>query len=180
MKIRNGFVSNSSSSSFIVSFKTIPNNVTELKKILFGDKKTVFNEVYDHEQSTFELSKIIFHDMQPKNQKKLKEMFDFVADSYFERCERKVYDKYGYDSDVDFPSIIPPETMLKIDQEIKDKIKKYSENKLKWFNNQYPGILFIFEYGNDACFPIRHSKIRSEMEYIDLFNNLPHLKQDNH
>ncbi len=37
MKIRNGFVSNSSSSSFVVAFPVIPQSVDEVRKLLFGD-----------------------------------------------------------------------------------------------------------------------------------------------
>lgn len=39
MKIRNGFVSNSSSSSFVVAFEHVPKTKSELKKMLFGDAK---------------------------------------------------------------------------------------------------------------------------------------------
>ncbi len=42
MKIRNGFVSNSSSSSFIVAFEKLPESVDETKQMLFGDDKTVY------------------------------------------------------------------------------------------------------------------------------------------
>lgn len=41
MKIRNGFVSNSSSSSFIVSFDKKPSSAEELREILFGDKEYI-------------------------------------------------------------------------------------------------------------------------------------------
>ena len=44
MKIRNGFVSNSSSSSFILYFKTIPNSVSDIKELIFNkyDKERDF------------------------------------------------------------------------------------------------------------------------------------------
>ncbi|KKK77527.1 hypothetical protein LCGC14_2852710, partial [marine sediment metagenome] len=40
MKIRQGFISNSSSSSFIVAFPKIPKNQNELQTMLFGDKES--------------------------------------------------------------------------------------------------------------------------------------------
>lgn len=40
MKIRQGFVSNSSSSNFILAFNEKPKSVDELKNLLFGDKET--------------------------------------------------------------------------------------------------------------------------------------------
>jgi hypothetical protein len=43
MKIRNGFVSNSSSSSFIVAFSTLPKSVEELQAALFGSEKVYPN-----------------------------------------------------------------------------------------------------------------------------------------
>ena len=41
MKIRNGFVSNSSSSSFIIPLKNIPSSVEEVQRMMFGDKSEV-------------------------------------------------------------------------------------------------------------------------------------------
>jgi hypothetical protein len=40
MKVRNGFVSNSSSSSFILQFDKRVNSSTELKELVFGNKDT--------------------------------------------------------------------------------------------------------------------------------------------
>ena len=45
MKIRDGFVSNSSSSSFIIAFANKPETVEEMKKILFGDEE-LFDSPY--------------------------------------------------------------------------------------------------------------------------------------
>ena len=38
MKIRNGFVSNSSSSSFIVAFPEKPKSAEHVRKMMFGDE----------------------------------------------------------------------------------------------------------------------------------------------
>lgn len=51
MKIRNGFVSNSSSSSFIVSFKKEPKSVEDVKNALFNVGQEYFNNPYSYGES---------------------------------------------------------------------------------------------------------------------------------
>jgi hypothetical protein len=62
MKIRTGFVSNSSSSSFIVAFQRIPQNVDELRVMMFGDRKT--HAEVDEPVSTYVLADIVWSDLQ--------------------------------------------------------------------------------------------------------------------
>ena len=57
MKIRRGFVSNSSSSSFIVAFDRLPTTHEEMKFMLFGDKK-----LYEARWSTDQVSEIVWED----------------------------------------------------------------------------------------------------------------------
>jgi len=58
MKIRNGFVSNSSSSSFIVVWDKQPESAEEIRKILFGDAK--YHTAYNDDVSTELMSETIF------------------------------------------------------------------------------------------------------------------------
>ena len=60
MKIRNGFVSNSSSSSFIVIWDKKPESVEEVQKILFGDSE--HHNSYGVPIKTEVLARTIFHD----------------------------------------------------------------------------------------------------------------------
>lgn len=61
MKVRSGFVSNSSSSSFILVFDSKPSSVEELVTVL-GDR-TFTDGWGETEYSTLELAQVIFYDL---------------------------------------------------------------------------------------------------------------------
>jgi hypothetical protein len=67
MKIRNGFVSNSSSSSFIVGFPKLPSSPEELEKMMFSEPGEV--QPYEHSTATptLEIAKTVFRDMSVDN-----------------------------------------------------------------------------------------------------------------
>jgi hypothetical protein len=49
MKIRNGFVSNSSSSSFLINLSSIPTTMEQLKEMLLGEDAPIFLTLYDND-----------------------------------------------------------------------------------------------------------------------------------
>lgn len=63
MKIRTGFVSNSSSSSFLVAFKEKPSSAEELQKLLFEDVKEYPDQFHKPSYSTSEIAEIVFRDI---------------------------------------------------------------------------------------------------------------------
>ena len=65
MKIRNGFITNSSSSSFIVAFPYAPKSVKDVQKLLFGDEDLI--TCYDETARTADVAKRVFSDL--KNQR---------------------------------------------------------------------------------------------------------------
>jgi len=81
MKIRNGFVSNSSSSSFIVAFENLPANKKELSKMMFPNNEE-FVEKYDHSMSTEDIVDVVWNDI--KNQTSLsdEEIIDIAENGY--------------------------------------------------------------------------------------------------
>jgi len=82
MKIRNGFVSNSSSSSFIVGFKRKPKTVAEVKELLFGDEKYI--KQYDYSLSTQEAAEMVFSDMHGKKPLTKSQMLTEFRSGWFE------------------------------------------------------------------------------------------------
>ena len=63
MKTRSGFVSNSSSSSFVVAFDKTPETVEELLTVMFPDGLQEIHYFY-YSYRTDEIANIVFNDMQ--------------------------------------------------------------------------------------------------------------------
>jgi hypothetical protein len=63
MKIRNGFVSNSSSSSFVVAFPKKPETIEELKHMMFGNVSSGYIECYDDSISEMDCTETVFGDL---------------------------------------------------------------------------------------------------------------------
>ena len=65
MKIRNGFVSNSSSSSFILKFDKLPESVEEVRELLYGENPPLFATFWsDDAVSTKKVAEILFRDIE--------------------------------------------------------------------------------------------------------------------
>ena len=65
MKERDGFVSNSSSSSFLIGLLRKPRSVEELKRWLFGDMD--YLQWYDYGHKTIDIARRIFNDLKGKH-----------------------------------------------------------------------------------------------------------------
>ena len=120
MKIRKGFVSNSSSSSFLIMLDKKPKSIEETKKLFFGDKEFYEDPYYDCNSSYFNkrsekykadmVAEIVFNDLKnqkPMNKKQISEELDYgwidggpEYDSYFpvgEKHEKETWERYHKD-----------------------------------------------------------------------------------
>lgn len=159
MKIRNGFVSNSSSSSFILAFKNMPKSVAELQKMLFNDD-CIFR-YYEKSYSTEEISKIIFSDVQSALKVNVPEIAEEIRQGEVNTTTREKPKYSELDNDA--------WEMYEI------KSKLFSLQLAIDFVEEHPnGKYVILEYGDEV------SGIFSVIEHGGIFDNIPNMRVNKH
>lgn len=159
MKIRLGFVSNSSSSSFVVAFPSIPSSVEEVKKMLFGDTTAI--DIYDNSIETSKMARIVLEDMREKGVVTENDIIEEIASGYcwfFEHLEINCdwYNKSDIEAYYEYR-----------DKEASKLVRKFIESHR---NSHF----FIFEYcDNDG-------PLYSTMEHGEIFSRIPHIRISKH
>jgi hypothetical protein len=167
MKTRNGFVSNSSSSSFIVAFKKVPRSIKEMQEMLFGDEPYYKNPYYYPEEEKYgskpnyfaqEVSMTVYQDMKdPVPVEEIPERLN---------C--------GYLVGQGAPDLNDWQGLDGFDKWHKE-MEKYAAKAAKSFIENNPDATFYeFEYSdNDGPY-------KTALEHGDLFRRMPHLKVGHH
>ncbi len=183
MKIRLSFVSNSSSSSFIVGFAKIPTTVAEMKEMLFADGRQ-YVSAGDSCLSANKVSEIAFQSLQNINPiLSFDEMYEEVNTGWYEGAPeavdfsqyKKVFElekqfklEHGEKENwIDYPE------WKKVINEAREKSfqKRKEADKLKskelW--DKMSGLnIYCFVYADDE------GDVGKVMEHGDVFRCLPH------
>jgi hypothetical protein len=167
MKIRLGFVSNSSSSSFIVAFPSTPKNVEEVRQTLFGDLNSVSYEYDDSITfSTLEMAQAVYNDL--KNQ---------ISHTPEEIAEEITYGTCYEDGSPDYDDFRDNnKSGWNIDWEAYEKAKEKFAKKVsdKFILDNIDKPVYIFEYSDND------GKFSTQMEHGDIFSALPNIRISKH
>lgn len=188
MKIRNGFVSNSSSSSFVVGFKEIPKTIGQTIDLLFpsGEKCISF---YDTDAHVYEVAEQVFEDLEEAPTLTKEEVIEEVCSGYFPGWPEE---DWRHTPSAEFRRDFEKKTGKRVfdDEEasekwrnLRDKEWKAHEQAIKEAATEYVEenwhlfedckcLRFSYADDNGPFFAL--------MEHGDIFHNLPHIRVSHH
>lgn len=163
MKKRFYFVSNSSSSSFIVGLKEKPKSVSELQDIMFKNQQTI--SFYDDHMTCSDVAKRVFDDLKDQSSLSLEKMIEACSEGYIdELISEECPDYHDYcdgkliDGDWD---------------RYEEDLVAYHKKSVDFFKNKYPDVdCYFFEYSDNEG--------EALLEHGDIFRNLPHFRISKH
>jgi len=167
VKIRNGFVSNSSSSSFVLCFKKKPKNVSEIKEIIWPREENIFSD--SGFLSVWQAAVSVFEQISDKKPLTIKDMERFFEGSWDvnNEVEAIIGGKPNYDA--------PEDVWQKYYKELHKKTKKEAKKLAKEF---------MKEHKKHKMFSVGYSDhdgpFNSTMEHGDVFSNIEHVRFSHH
>lgn len=171
MKIRSGFVSNSSSSSFVVAFPHMPKDKEDLRMMLFNKDEEYIGPWGDQSFDIEQIVDIVLNDIEkqcPNDMMKIGSamegygMYDDVT------APKDPYDQKGFHK-------LSQAEQDKLLNEFYRETEKFAMEKTRQFMNTHNGCLvYVFDYSDND------GELMSAMEHGSLFMRLPHIRISHH
>jgi len=162
MKTRTGFVSNSSSSSFMVGFEHKPTTMEEMKKLVFGDAE-VHGEWGEFFPTTG-LAAIILSDIVDQAPMTKDQILEFLCQS----------DLPGHPKMDDFP--VPGGNKWEVDWDKYEAAKMvFAQERYDQQFAKYEGKLEFYEFEYED-----HTSVGSCLEHSGTFKRMVHVQVSNH
>jgi hypothetical protein len=156
MKIRKDFVTNSSSSSFVVAFEKVPESVTEMKDMLFKGEEDFVNVYSGTAYPTSQVAEIVLNDMIVQYNKPEELVGEFCG-----LVDSEIY-SYSYGQKIDW-------------REYNRVLNVKALERAKAFVQDNPGCVFyVFEYSDND------GDLFTAMEHCHLFKRMPHVTISKH
>ena len=192
MKTRHGFVSNSSSSSFVVGFKNLPKTEDELRKMMFGDIEAI--EEYDHSMTTEAVAQRVFADLQKTRPLTRKQIIEELTSGWLDAIEKAAgiipFDHSQREDEVDerFEKKYGkyadwrkyPDWEKERQKAWEDDWKDYDARRMTvgtaFWDKQQPEWEGLTIY----CFSYADENGETVLEHGDIFRNLKHIQISHH
>lgn len=176
MKIRNGFVSNSSSSSFLVIFPRTPKSAEDVKTMLFDENQKLYGE-YDEYYPVQQVAETVWNDICNQNKNDIRTAREEL--SYGGCSDSPNYSDFVHIKDWNersdaYNAVNEIYATKKMKEFFNPNFRKL---KLKKINNEVivdPGALYIFHYADED------GSYGSALEHGGLFNKLKYIRISKH
>ena len=173
VKIRTGFVSNSSSSSFVVGFRrgSLPKSVKEMRVLLFNGVDCV--KPYDHAISVSAAARRVFDDLDGQTPLTVNGIADELDSIYHDGIDDKVCmalfnKRYRWDTLTD------EERNTVWEQKSLEEVKMAADEAYKLVMRNPDRDWYKFDYGDED------GPFDSCMEHGEVFAALPHVRISHH
>jgi len=174
MKTRMGFVSNSSSSSFVLAFHEKPESAKQLKSWMFGDDPPTEIGCYDYKADTDKVAKAVFEQL--GEQLDLDGILGELTTGWLEGVNRNWNDPNAPEvwiKDENGKDIFNPAYEEWSEEEGKREVLRALEYFSKW---KCPDdqVFFKVEFGDE------NGPFEAVCEHGDIFENIHHIRVSHH